>query len=127
MTQAEATERLAEMQAMRAEGSTFEAIGHAFGLSKQRVYQIMRRGDTEHKRSMNKNRPASVYVNLEAWALAHNCTWSELADECDQQPSLFYRNFVHGIAENPGKRSIDRLLQITGLTYEQLFERELTQ
>ena len=126
MTQTEATERLAEMQTMRSAGYTYESIGRAFGLSKQRVYQILRRGDIEHKRSMNSNRPASVYVNLEAWALAHNCTWAELAAECEQQASLFYRNFVHGLAVNPGKRSIDRLLQITGLTYEQLFERELT-
>ena len=126
MRTSEAMERLARMQSMRAEGCTFETIGRAFGLSKQRVYQILRRGDSEHKRVMNKNRPASVYVNLEAWALTHNCTWAELASECEQQPSLFYRNFVHGIAVNPGKRSIDKLLQITGLTYEQLFERELT-
>ena len=126
MTCLEAKDRMMKMQAMRAEGYTFEAIGRAFGLSKQRVYQILRRGDAEHKRCMNSNRPSSVYVNLEAWALEHNCTWAELASECEQQTSLFYRNFVHGIAINPGKRSIDKLLQITGLTYEQLFERELT-
>ena len=126
MNQSETAQRLEKMQQMRKEGSTLEKIGQTFGMSKQRVQQILRRGGEKPKRQMHKNRPISVYVNLEAWAKDNDCSWMELANECEMNASLFYRNFVHGIGVNPGKRSIDRLLQITGLTYEELFTRELT-
>ena len=126
MTVSEAAARLERIREMRESGYTFEAIGRALGISKQRVYQILRRSKSAQKRAFNRNRPVSVYVNLEAWAKEHNCSWSELANRCGLHTELFYRNFVHGLTGNPTKRSIDRLLEITGLTYEQLFQRELT-
>jgi len=125
MTVLESKSRYDRMAEMRENGHTFEAIGRVFGISKQRVQQILRRGVNTESRSMNKNRPSSVYKNLETWALEHNCSWSELANRCGVHTELFYRNFVHGRTNNPGKQSIDKLLAITGLTYEQLFQREL--
>lgn len=125
MKTSEAADRLEQIRAMRAEGRTLEAIGRSFGLSKQRVQQILRRGGEKPKRKFHKNRPRSVFYKLDDWAREHDCSWMELACQCEMNPSLFYRNFVHGIGGNPGKRTIDRLLQITGLTYEELFMREL--
>lgn len=74
-------------------------------------------------RSLNKNRPSSAYINLEAWALEHNCSWTELANRRELHTELFYRSFVHGETSNPGKRSVDKLLSIPGLAYEQLFPK----
>lgn len=109
---------------MREEGATYEKVAHRFGMSKQRAYQIYRKVSKTRKRAFGKNRPKSVYVNLEDWAIKHQCSWLELASRANIKPEVFYRAFVHGEGRNTHQAIIDRLLSVTGLTYEKLFKRE---
>lgn len=124
MTREESELRDERIVKMRDEGATFERVAHRFSISKQRAYQIYRKVRDTKKRAFGKNRPKSVYVHLEAWANEHQCSWLELASRAKIKPEVFYRVFVHGEGRNTHQGTIDRLLSVTGLTYEELFKRE---
>lgn len=60
-----------------------------------------------------------IYKGLERYLEEHKTTKSNLADECQISRTCMY-NICKGKAL-PTKYTIDRILEITGLTYEECF------
>lgn len=103
---------------MRADGYTYEEIGQVFGLSRQRCHQIVYYND----RGGNYFSPKSVmkipYVGLRDWMLKHHVSKSELSRRCGV--SALVLNGKKGI----GSVIVDRILEETGMTFEECFRRD---
>ena len=112
-------EKMAMFQ-MRLEGKTFQQIGDAFGISKQAVKQSI--GCTGGGGTVR--RPDKIiYPTIADYMVRRNINYNDLAPECGVSRSGL-RHFLQGQGGG-SKYVIDRILEVTGLTYEEAFkERE---
>jgi hypothetical protein len=110
---------------MKNEGKTYQVIADEFGISKQRVQQLIGNRDARYFRYIKKTtciyKGIRKYLNDNKISVAefvrrtHGCyhpvymsrLMSKLRGETDMQ-----------------KRYIDKILEVTGLTYEVAFELE---
>lgn len=102
---------------MRAAGMTYEEIGKVLGMSRQRVHQIAsgkRRGvgDYFHPTAVEK----IPYVGLRNWMLDNRVSISELNRRCGARAL----NSKYGVK----RLAVAKLLEITGLTFEECFRRD---
>lgn len=104
------------IQEMRKKGMTYEEIGEVFGISKQAVYQAAHPGDGFHAGAVMK----VSYTGLRKWMLDNRVTFTMLGELCGR-PRLY--GSIVGKTE-PRKDTIDAILKVTGLTYEECFKEE---
>lgn len=112
--------RKALIDGMREEGMTYEAIGRVFGISKQAAYEI-------HKRDYKGDhfRVSTVlevkYIGLREWMLENRVSITALGKMCGVT-NLHNGTLVgkHALT----KPTIDKILKVTGLTYEECFKEE---
>lgn len=117
------TKRVEEYLALRDKGMTYDEIAKLYGISRQAVCQTIRRFTNGPKLA-----PSSIatindikYVGLANWMMTNNVSLGELERRCGGI------RFHHSLIQHhePGKRLIDIILAVTGLTYEECFkERE---
>lgn len=107
------------IESLRGKGLTYEEIGEVLGITKQRVHQIATKGYTDkfHPESVRQIR----FVGLRNWMLKNRVKVCELEKMCGL--SKIYRSIVTDSYE-PSKRTIDAILKVTGLTYEECFREE---
>lgn len=114
---------------MRLDGMTFEEIGNHFGVSRYYVREAFKvMSETKSIRVPT----GIIYPNLEKWIIENRCgRVNALAREV-------YEGLPNNISSFYGKlrgkrsicmREIRRILEITGLTFEEAFEerREVTE
>ena len=100
-------------------GLTYEQIGDMFGVSKQAI----------HHASVERDgfRPSTIgrikYVGLRNWMFANRCKLSDLEKMVGGSRRL--SSCLTGKHE-PGKKTIDAILRVTGLTYEECFKEDET-
>lgn len=104
---------------MRAKGMTYEEIGEVLGITKQRVHQIATIQHNDHFRAESVRQIR--FVGLRNWMLKNRVKICELEKMCGL--SKVYRSIVTDSYE-PSKRTIDAILKVTGLTYEECFREE---
>ena len=63
-----------------------------------------------------------IYPNIRAWLLEQQISIQEFCGLIGVTPGCFRLWFTNG--ENPSKYYIDKILAVTGLTYEEAFYRE---
>ena len=118
-------ERNRQMEADRESGMTLRAIAKKYGISVQRVHQIIggrlrERGPfiaieecpyPNLKNWMNRNRVSRYEITRRVYGVSgsHNC--------------ISMRGYIRGDFDPP-KRIIDRLIAVTGMPYEVLFALE---
>lgn len=112
----ESQRRMAEMQHMRDCGFTLQQIGDQYGISRERVRQIV---NNIHKKS-----PCGVknicYPNVKKWALDNGySTLTKLANDMDMCTSLVSRLLIKG--ETPTKRSIRKITEFTEMSADEAF------
>jgi transcriptional regulator with XRE-family HTH domain len=104
----------------RANGLTLREIAAKYGVSYQRVHQACGKQGVGHFRT---NR-AVVYPNICKWINTNKITTSELVRRMDLVVHAHnidrIRNILLGRAE-PRKHEIDKLIEITGMSYDELF------
>lgn len=111
--------------AERAKGLTHREIAEKYGVSHQAVAQACAR----HKPSLFKPYTAKevVYPNLRRWLNDNKVSRNEFARRLGNAPyganSSHLSCWLRGI-NYPTKLNIDRLLAVTGLTYEELWRQE---
>ena len=117
--------RSAQYIADRENGMSCKEIAEKYGISRQAVYAYCARRGIGHFRNYTKEEV--VYPELRKWLNENKVSRSELARRMDCAPvprkSKGISEWLKG-KNHPRKDSIDKLLAVTGLTYEQLFYRE---
>ena len=121
----DANERKSKMIEMRENGFTYQEIGEAFNISKQRVYSIIGGQLKNYHKTITVEQ--CVYPNLRKWMNDNCITRTEMCRRLygNSHPVLVQTvvNFLKGKTNNIRKSMIDKYLSVTGLTYEELFER----
>ena len=115
---------VAKYAADRRNGKTYQQIADENGVSKQAVQDLMQRhGYTGFKYYGAKH---CIYPNLRKWLNDTKTSRKALANLLGLAP-ISNITIISGYLTGknfPAKPRIDRLIEITGLTYEQLFSEE---
>lgn len=118
-------ERKRQMDKLRKKGMSYQQIAWEFGVSKQRVFQIIGGSKENHFRPFNKER--CIYVGLRKWLNDNKVSLNELTRKLHGNTNSNNRQRTRAriIGEvEIEKTFIDKILEITGLTYEKAFETE---
>ena len=110
-----------QMQMLREQGLTYQKIAEQFGVSKQYVAQVCGKRDPAHFAYVSDK---CIYPNLRDWMNKNKVSRMEFvrrmglttnAENCNNLSS-----YING-KTHPRKQYIDKMLKVTGLTYEEMF------
>ena len=120
-------ERLARIEAYRAErdkGKTYREIAAQFGVTYQAVYSAI--GPPGYREWHPITETQCIYKGWRDWMNANNINVPRLTRMMDRTPAAEttkrIRSFMCGRVDPP-KRTIDMILHLSGLTYEECFRR----
>ena len=113
---------------MRRDGATYAESGAAFGVSRQRAEQVLKKQKEEGRaRKFSTDMNKIVYEGIYNWMMDHpRVNYPSLTNimfghhRKDSQCAVM--RFVQGKGSKIPKRCYDRLMAATGMTYEQLFK-----
>lgn len=110
-----------EIKKLREQGKTYQQIADELGVSTQVVSAALKKANNNFK-VFTKER--CIYVNIRYWLNTNRITINDFITLLGlivcESTRWRYRRMLNGFAE-PSKGDIDRILEITGLTYEQAF------
>lgn len=115
--------RKRQMETLFENGMTYEEIGKNFGISRQRVFQIIG-GKTKYQVKPFTTETC-IYSGLRKWLNEHKIGTTELTRKIYRNYSSSNRESVKKMLNGKlkiTKTHIDKILEITGLTYEKAFE-----
>ena len=111
-------DQVKDMFSMRLEGFTLLEIGEKYGISKERVRQLLSDAAGGRNRVIRKN---YVFPNIENWMYEKDIMQDEIAKECGRS-----QNNVSSILIGKYKPSFDfisAVLRMSGMTFEEAFQR----
>jgi hypothetical protein len=116
-----------QMIELRLSGKSYEEIGKLFGVSKQRVFQLIG-GDERCRYPVRGVANQKIkYVGLRNWMRENSVSIAQLTrliyGHGNASTQTNTRLKIYGSLEMP-KSFIDKLIEITGLSYERLFDEE---
>lgn len=113
-----------QMLADRDAGMTYQQIVDKYCVSWAYVNKTIGKDNPKHFRAITEK--SCVYPNLRRWMNENRVSAVRLVELMDLEPHAVtvqsLRNIMHG--GNPRKNWIDKLLKVTGFTYEKLFALE---
>jgi hypothetical protein len=112
-------EQKLDMFKMRLEGYTYQQIGIKYEISGERVRQILERVIRERQ---NRRTAKCVYPKISEWCAEHKETMMSFAKRIGMSPCAFYPK-IYG-QQRFRQDQIDKILAVTGLTYEEAFREE---
>ena len=108
---------------MRNNGATYTQIAKEFGISKQRVCKMLSNGNESYFKTITEKHCS--FVGIREWLNKNKVSITEFIrriygvyHEERRKMMLGYLTKKHDVK----KQMIDRILEITGLTYEQAFK-----
>ena len=104
--------------AMKLNGYTLQEIGDKYGVSRERIRQILQGICNPKPRRCHAD---WLYPNIAKWANESRISNNRLG-ELLGVTNTAVRNYMIGKRDLP-KRVIDKLIEISGMTYEKLFEK----
>jgi hypothetical protein len=126
MKKAERETRLKKMIEMRESGKTYQAIGEEFGLSRQRVCDLV--GDIGKGKMFRLVKEYQcIFPNLRQWMNKNLMTIAGLARLLYGQSATTYKNKLRKMLNGESdihKKTIDKILDLTGMAYEECFAEE---
>ena len=116
-------ERNQKMEECRLNGMTYAKIAAEFGLSKQRVYQII---GGHRGKIVSIKESQCVFPELRKYLIENNISINALTRKIYGSVEPGNRQTISILlkGDNSHKCIIDKVLKATGLTYEQAFYRE---
>ncbi len=106
---------------LRDVGLTYQAISDVLGISRQRAEQILHNG-VSNRVSLGKK---IIYPNLLNWSIDNKCNRDEFLRRMGFAVNAGNKQKLHRVLNGdilPRKDYIDKMLQVTGLSYEKMFE-----
>lgn len=107
------------------EGYAYREIAETLGITRQRVYQILKDVHVEDFTRLKDT--DCVYPNIKKWWNENRMTYMKFFKAMDLEYHAAninrFKTYIKG-KSNPRKKYIDKLITTTGMTYEQLFYRE---
>lgn len=117
-------EQKAQAYLMKLNGMSLEEIGQHFGVTRERIRQIIPTSPEESRsgyRAKQRSKYDRVaYPALAQWLYDHRYTFSRFAREIGCTGQAVGR-WLKG-ENNVPKSAIDAMLKLTGLTYEEAFD-----
>lgn len=111
---------------LRERGLTHTQIAEITGVSRQRICQITGKYDANYFKAYTESQV--VYPNLRKWLNDNRVSRAEfirrMGNLDHSTASARLSSYFRG-KRFPQKATIDRMLEVTGLTYEELFHREV--
>ena len=110
---------------MKNEGKTYQAIADEFGISKQRVQQLIGTRDARYFRHIKKT--ACIYKGIRTYLNDNKISVAEFVRRVYGCYHPVYMSRIMSKLRGSNdiqKRYIDKILEVTGLTYEVAFELE---
>lgn len=110
----------AECYRLRQEGYTLQWLGDRYGLTRERIRQIME----AHERKLaglGERLSSCIYPEMRKWMIMHDENYTSLAEKCGVHMATM-RNGLTG-RTTIGKEVIDKVLAITGMSYEEAFRK----
>lgn len=105
------------------QGYSYQEIGNKFGMTRQAVEQQLRTSYWKRASVIS----SCVYPNIRKWLRENNVSFRRLANEmgfeCGNGTPASITNILRGKQELRAK-DIKKLATVTGLTYEQIMERD---
>ena len=101
---------------------TFAEIGRHYGVSKQRIHQMIGKSSVYHFKPIPPT--SCVFKGIRDWMNENYISKAELCRRLytDRSPSNYCRMRVHLLGKNDMRKyDVDRYLKVTGLTYEVAF------
>lgn len=109
--------------ALRESGCTYEEIGKALGCSKQYIAQLI--GNRNPHQFQYIKKEGCAYPRLAEWMNKNEVSRSEFVRRMGllslSENILRFSRILRGETDLK-KTDIDRMLKVTGMTYEELFE-----
>ena len=109
---------------MRQQGMTYAEIGQTMGVSKQRVFNLI--GGTSESKHRLITEKDCVYVGIRNWMNENKISRTMMTRLVygTYHPEKYarFRNVLKGV--DCHKHNIDKILKVTGLTYEEAFKLE---
>lgn len=117
-------QRLTKMREMHESGMTYQAIADEFGVTQQRVHQIIGSRNVAHFNYVTKDR--CIFEGLRNWMNENEVCVAELTRRVyhNGQPTNRERIRKKLMGNQATIEFVDRILNVTGLTYEEAFRRE---
>lgn len=111
-------EQKVEMFRLRVLGMTYEAIGEKFGVTKQSAYSTL----NYVVKGTGRGIARCIYPALSEWCVEHGESFYSLSKKVGMCRNSLYSK-IEG-KQHFNQPEIDKILTITGLTYEAAFTRE---
>lgn len=109
--------RKTEILKLRSEGLSLAKIGDRYGISRQRVYNILYPGIRQEKR-----RDAYIFPNIAQWMNDNGESLTSLSKTTGYDISSV-GSYLRGVTA-PHYNFILAILQLTGMTFEEAFKRK---
>lgn len=115
-----------EIIKLRENGLSYDEIGQKYGVSRQRIYQIVKVAGADRIRKNNTNIERIVYKGVYEFMKDNsNVSYASLSRAIGISNSSVFQRFLQSTSDNgrPTIRQIKKLIEITGKSFEELFER----
>lgn len=110
-------EQKLEACSMRFDGVSLQEIADHFGVSKGRIHQITPRISTRSVRSYYNE--TFIYPNISRWMRENRISANNFSKMIGVS-QMTVSNNLRGKTP-PSKKTIDKILEVTGMTYEEAF------
>ena len=114
------SKRSVMIRRLHEEGLTYETIASILGISKQAVHQAANPPGDKNDGFRESTIPKIKYVGLRNWMRTNRINLAEVERLCGV--TKLYATVI-GKCE-PRKKTIDAILRVTGLTYEECFKED---
>lgn len=110
-------EQKIEAYAMRLDGATLQEIADRFGVTKQWISKILPKDPAFPGKTAK-----CVYPSIKNWLTEHHISYGTFREMIGVSPLTLTR-YLSGRSD-PSKKVIDKILDITEMTYEEAFKEE---
>lgn len=118
-------DRSLEMIKMRLDGCTYQEIAEKFGVTRQRVQQVVADFTGKERTVKKSSLDRCVYPNIKAWMIDNNISMIKLSEICGLAETHIGTVRAKLCGEREFKTSeIKAILRESGKTFEHMFSEE---